>query len=91
MADATCGSVIGIHRYQHSSHGQLTFRADDVRGEKIPNERKTQNEVFNFITPLAELGTLGVKEEQGGQVSLPLHSSAVLGRGQHTGTICPKL
>ncbi len=70
MADATCGSVIGIHRYQHSSHGQLTFKADDRRGEKIPNERKTQNEVFNFITPLAELGTLGVKEERGGQVSL---------------------
>lgn len=51
----------------------------------------THNEVFKFIMPLAELGTLGVKEERGGQVSLPLHSSAVLGRGEHTGTICPKL
>lgn len=33
---------------------------------------------------------LGVKAELRGQVSLPLHSSAALGRNQHTGTICPK-
>lgn len=52
--------------YQYSSHGQLTFRADDRREEKsVAKER--HNEVFKFITPLAELGMLGVKEEQGGQ------------------------
>lgn len=46
--------------------------------------------MFKFIRLLAELGTLGVKEERGGQLSLPQHSSATLGRDQHTGTICPK-